>query len=195
GSPEDCVSLSAAIAAQLADLGIEFARWPEASTPQSGSTTDCFSLSAAARPHDADLQAVLAAHASSVARLGERYPIRSMDLVALRPDLPDLASLRQKFLREHVHDDCEMRFFAAGRGAFYLHLEDRVYAVLCCGGDFISIPAGVRHWFDMGSRPDFTTLRLFTSPDGSVRRFPGSDIPPRIPAFTAHTATRPLKTT
>jgi len=159
-------SAPAAIAALLAELDIEFERWP-----------------AATLPHDADLQAVLTAHAQSVARLGERHPIRSMDLVALRPDLPDLASLRQKFLREHVHDDCEMRFFAAGRGAFYLHLEDRVYAVLCCGGDFISIPAGVRHWFDMGSAPSFRCIRFFTTADGWVGQFTGDEIAARLPDF------------
>jgi 1,2-dihydroxy-3-keto-5-methylthiopentene dioxygenase len=164
----------ASIAALLADLGIEFARWP-----------------AATLPPDADLQAVRAAHAQSVARLGERCPIRSMDLVALRPDHPDRDALRQKFLREHTHDDHEMRFFAAGRGGFYLHVGTRVYAVLCSGGDFISIPAGVRHWFDMGSRPDFTSLRLFTAPDGWVGRFTGSDIAARIPDFDALTAAPP----
>jgi 1,2-dihydroxy-3-keto-5-methylthiopentene dioxygenase len=164
-------SAPASIAAQLAELGIEFARWP-----------------AAPLAHDADLRAVLAAHAQSVARLGERHPIRSTDLVALRPDHPDRAALRRKFLREHAHDDHEMRFFAAGRGGFYLHVETRVYAVLCSGGDFISIPAGVRHWFDMGSRPDFTSLRLFTAPDGWVGRFTGSDIAARIPDLDALTA-------
>ena len=178
---------SASIATQLAEVGIEFARWPEAGTPQAGSTKDRFSPSPGPPPRDADLQAVLAAHAPSVARLGERYPIRSMDLVALRPDHPDRAALRQKFLREHVHDDYEVRFFAAGRGAFYLHVDRCVYAVLCSGGDFISIPAGVRHWFDMGSRPDFTCLRVFTAPDGWVGRFTGSDIAARIPGFDALT--------
>ena len=161
---------SASIATQLAELGIEFAQWP-----------------APALPHDADLQAVLAAHAQQVAGLGERHPIRSMDLVAMRPDHPERIALRQKFLREHVHDDFELRFFAAGRGAFYLHRVNRVYAVLCSGGDFISIPAGVPHWFDMGSRPDFTSLRLFTAPDGWVGRFTGSDIAAGIPDFDALT--------
>ncbi|HZT55726.1 MAG TPA: cupin [Burkholderiaceae bacterium] len=168
------LSEPAPIAAQLADLGIEFARWP-----------------AAMLPHDADLQAVLAAHAQPVARLGERHPIRSMDLVSLRPDHPDRAALRQRFLREHVHDDHEVRFFAAGRGVFYMHMENRVFAALCGGGDFISIPAGVRHWFDMGSRPDFTCLRVFTAPDGWVGRFTGSDIAARIPDFDALTAESP----
>jgi len=55
--------------------------------------------------------------------------------------------------------------------------------VLCEPGDLISVPAHTTHWFDMGARPDFKCIRFFTTPDGWVGRFTGSDIATRFPDF------------
>jgi 1,2-dihydroxy-3-keto-5-methylthiopentene dioxygenase len=161
-----------AVARELGRIGVEFERWPLVE----------------GLPAAAELQAVLATHAAPLARLAKRYTFRSQDVVSMSPDHPDRAAVRQKFRREHTHADAEVRFFVAGRGVFYLHVGDRVLATLCGAGDFISVPVDMRHWFDMGSRPAFCSLRLFTAPDGWVGRFTGSDISERIPDFDALTA-------
>lgn len=157
----------AAIAARLAGKGVRFERW---STGQP--------LSA-----DAAQDEVLAAYSSSVQRLTAEYGFASVDVVSLRPDHPQRAELRRKFLAEHTHDDFEVRFFVDGRGLFYLHLGDEVWMVLCEKGDLISVPAHTTHWFDMGERPDFKCIRFFTVPDGWVGNFTGSDIADRFPSF------------
>ena len=61
----------------------------------------------------------------------------------------------------------------------------------CCasGGDLISVPAGTTHWFDMGSRPDFTCIRFFTTPEGWIGNFTGSDTATRFPDFDSFAAT------
>jgi 1,2-dihydroxy-3-keto-5-methylthiopentene dioxygenase len=53
--------------------------------------------------------------------------------------------------------------------------------VLCEAGDLISVPAGIRHWFDMGPSPRFTAIRLFTSPEGWVARYTGDPIAEAYP--------------
>ena len=53
--------------------------------------------------------------------------------------------------------------------------------MLCCAGDLISVPDGMRHWFDMGAAPRFTAIRLFLNPDGWIAQFTGSDIADRFP--------------
>jgi 1,2-dihydroxy-3-keto-5-methylthiopentene dioxygenase len=60
--------------------------------------------------------------------------------------------------------------------------------MLCTRGDLISVPAGMKHWFDMGPRPNFTAIRLFVNPDGWVARFTGSDIAERFPRHEPVTA-------
>jgi len=58
-----------------------------------------------------------------------------------------------------------------------------VFAVVCEAADLISVPAGTRHWFDMGPRPSFTALRLFVSPEGWVARFTGAPIAAAFPKY------------
>ena len=47
----------------------------------------------------------------------------------------------------------------------------------------ISVPANTRHWFDMGSNPNFKCIRLFTTADGWVGNFTGSEIAKTFPDF------------
>jgi len=93
------------------------------------------------------------------------------------------AGARARFLAEHTHDDDEDRFFARGAGVFYLHVRDRVHAVLCEAGDLLSVPANTTHWFDMGTRPDYVSIRFFHDDDGWVGDFTGSDIARSFPTF------------
>jgi len=134
---------------------------------------------------DASQEDVLAAYAPQVKRLNGRFDFESVDVVALYPDHPQAATMRGKFLDEHTHDDFEIRFFVEGSGVFYLHVGERVYAMLCTRGDLISVPAGTRHWFDMGAAPHFKCIRFFTTPEGWVGNFTGSDIARGFPDFDA----------
>lgn len=100
----------------------------------------------------------------------------SADVVKLTPDHPKAAELREKFLSEHTHSEPEIRFFVTGSGHFVLHENGHVYDTLCEQGDLIHVPAGIKHWFDAGVRPDFTALRVFTDMSGWVAHFTGDDI-------------------
>ena len=76
-----------------------------------------------------------------------------------------------------------MRFFVEGAGLFYLRLGADICMVLCQQGDLLSVPAGTRHWFDMGTAPRFCAIRLFGNPDGWVASFTGDDLAARFPTF------------
>ncbi|WP_218018076.1 cupin domain-containing protein [Sphingomonas azotifigens] len=152
------------IAEELAMRGVRFERWP--SRPIAA---------------DADQESVLAAFAPEVERLQGEKGYRSVDVIRMVPDHPEKDALRAKFLSEHRHAEDEVRFFVEGEGLFTLHLNDRVYAVLCQEGDLISVPAGTPHWFDMGPHPRFTAIRLFTNPDGWIAQFTGETIADRFP--------------
>ncbi len=155
------------IAAVLSSIGVGFERW-EADGPLAS---------------DASADDVLTAYAAPIARLSERFGFRSVDVVRMHPEHPGRAAAREKFLAEHTHDDFEVRFFVEGQGRFYLHVNEHVYIVTCFAGDLLSVPAGTRHWFDMGERPRFTAIRLFTTPDGWAANFTANDIATRFPTF------------
>jgi len=160
------------IAAQLAPLGVKFERWDAE-----------FQFVA-----DAEPQTVLDAYRGSIDKLKQQYGFQSVDVISLKADHPNKDQLRQKFLSEHTHSDFEVRFFVEGRGLFYLHVQDKVYAVLCEQGDLISVPADTTHWFDMGEAPDFKCIRLFTTEDGWVAEFTGNPISERFPTLDQYLA-------
>ena len=157
---------------QLNAIGVQFERW----------AANC-ELAA-----DADQDTVLAAYSDSINRLKQQYGFQSVDVISLNADHPDKVAIRQKFLAEHIHADFEVRFFVEGRGLFYLHVADKVYAVLCEQGDLISVPADTTHWFDMGENPRLKCIRLFITPDGWVADFTGSDIAKSFPTLDQYVA-------
>lgn len=162
GAPGDPVTIEDAqnISRALGAAGIEFERW---------ATNEPV-------PADADQAAVLAAYHDSVTRLMAQGGFATADVVSLRPDSDDIPALRQKFLSEHTHSEDEVRFFVDGAGLFYIHTAGKVYGLRCETGDLIRIPAGTKHWFDMGAKPDFKCIRLFTNPEGWVAQPTGSNI-------------------
>jgi 1,2-dihydroxy-3-keto-5-methylthiopentene dioxygenase len=134
-------------------------------------------------PRSADDQSVMEAYRMDIDRLKAECGYLSVDVVRCLPDNPNRQELRRKFLEEHTHDDDEVRFFVEGAGVFYLRAGGKVYMTLCERGDLISVPAGTRHWFDMGPAPYFTAIRLFITPQGWVAKFTGDPIARRFPSF------------
>lgn len=153
------------IASTLDGVGVRFQRW-EASAPITPGASQ---------------EEVIAAYQHEIRRLQDEEGYVTVDVVSLSADHPQKDELRAKFLDEHRHGEDEVRFFVAGRGLFTLHIEDHVYAVLCEKNDLISVPAGTRHWFDMGERPHFVAIRLFNNPEGWVAQFTGDAIAKRFP--------------
>ncbi len=123
-----------------------------------------------------DDDALLALMEDTLAGWREEAGFASQDIVSLRPDHPQREALRAKFLDEHIHAEDEVRWFVDGRGWFFLHLGTEVWRVQCEAGDRIDVPAGTKHWFDMGEAPTFRAVRLFTNPEGWVAQWTGSDV-------------------
>ena len=139
-------------------------------------------------PADADQDIVIAAYKNSIDKLNKQYGFKSVDVVSLRPDHPQKKEMRGKFLAEHIHHDFEIRFFVDGSGLFYLHVDGKIYMIVCEAGDLISVPANTTHWFDMGENPNFKCIRFFTTENGWVGDFTGNDIATRFPSFDEHRA-------
>ncbi len=155
------------IAKTLASYGVRFERWEARHSVVMADSAE----------------SVMAAYAADIDRLKAEGGYQAVDVVSLDPSHPQKDVLRKKFLDEHTHSEDEVRFFVAGSGLFSLHLRGQVLEVLCEKGDLISVPAGTRHWFDMGPQPLFVAIRLFTNPAGWVANFTGSDIAQHFPRY------------
>ena len=154
------------ITRELDAIGVGFEHWPAET----------------ALDHDADQAAVLAAYRQPLEQLERKHGYQSKDVVRLQPDHPDREALRAKFLAEHIHDDDEVRIFVEGGATFFLHAPGKIYELYTERGDLINVPAGAKHWFDTGVEPNFTAIRLFTSPNGWEARFTGDAVASRFTA-------------
>jgi 1,2-dihydroxy-3-keto-5-methylthiopentene dioxygenase len=155
------------IARELAVIDVKFERWQASRELKA----------------DDDQATIIDAYKEPINNLKQLYGFQSVDVINLSPDHPQKTEFRQKFLAEHIHDDFEVRFFIDGCGLFYLHVGTKVYAILCEKGDLISVPANTTHWFDMGAYPSFKCIRLFTTPEGWVAKFTGSEIAKTFPTL------------
>jgi 1,2-dihydroxy-3-keto-5-methylthiopentene dioxygenase len=130
---------------------------------------------------DATAEDVLAAYAPFITAEQAERGYRTADVLRLVRGTPNTGPMRTKFLSEHTHTEDEARLFTEGRGAFYLRVGGKVLVVVCERGDYLRVPAGTRHWFDMGPDPEFTVVRLFTDPAGWVATYTGDAIADRFP--------------
>ncbi|WP_010606858.1 1,2-dihydroxy-3-keto-5-methylthiopentene dioxygenase [Pseudoalteromonas maricaloris] len=153
------------IASLLAEQGVRFEQWQ--------ANTD---ITAEMSQDD-----IINAYLSDIERLKAQGGYQTVDVISLAKGNPSASELRQKFLFEHTHSEDEVRFFVKGQGLFCLHLNDKVYQVLCQQGDLISVPENTPHWFDMGIDPEFTAIRLFNNKEGWVAKSTDSDIAKQFP--------------
>jgi 1,2-dihydroxy-3-keto-5-methylthiopentene dioxygenase len=168
----------AAIARALSEVGVRFEQWKASRVLDEANGRSPASPEPGRNQDEAE---VLEAYRDDIERLKGEGGYKSVDVVRMRPDHPDRAAMRAKFLSEHTHSDDEVRFFVDGSGLFSLHIGAAVYLVTCERGDLISVPAGTRHWFDMGESPRFAAIRLFLDPSGWVAQFTGDSIADRFP--------------
>ncbi|AWV07591.1 1,2-dihydroxy-3-keto-5-methylthiopentene dioxygenase [Marilutibacter maris] len=166
-TPQLSIDDHAGMARELARIGVAFEQW-QATQP--------------VRPGDAP-ETIMDAYRADIDRLVAERGFRTVDVVSIAPDNHQREAMRAKFLDEHFHKEDEVRFFVAGSGLFTLHVDDKVYEVLCEAGDLIGVPDGTTHWFDMGPEPSFVAIRFFTEPDGWVGHFTGTDIAGRFPRY------------
>jgi 1,2-dihydroxy-3-keto-5-methylthiopentene dioxygenase len=94
------------------------------------------------------------------------------DVIALRPDTPNLEAICAKFVDEHFHDDDEVRFVLEGEGIFDIRSrDDRWMRVVVEPGDLIVVPKDRHHRFLLTDSKTIRCVRLFRDTNGWVPHY------------------------
>ena len=94
------------------------------------------------------------------------------DVIALRPDTPNLDTICAKFVDEHFHDDDEVRFVLEGEGIFDIRSrDDRWMRVVVEPGDLIVVPKDRHHRFLLTDTKTIRCVRLFRDTGGWVPHY------------------------
>lgn len=144
------------------ERGIIFEQW-EASMPLNDSDSQ---------------EIILKAYDHELGPYMKKHGYLSADVINVHKDTANIEVIRAKFLSEHTHSEDEVRFFVDGEGQFFFHLKDsnEVFKLLCEKGDFISVPKGVTHWFDLAPKYHVKAIRVFQTTDGWVANYTNSGI-------------------
>jgi 1,2-dihydroxy-3-keto-5-methylthiopentene dioxygenase len=151
----------------LREIGLDIERWiPK--NPLSEESTN---------------EEIIDAYSKQITFIKNSRSFKGVDVISMNRTTPkeQVQVLREKFLKEHTHSDDEVRYFIEGSGLFVVHHEDKVYSILCKAGDFISVPAMTKHWFDMGSEPNFRCIRFFSEESGWLAEYTGDDLAHSFP--------------
>lgn len=149
----------AEISSHLAGINVSYERWEPSH----------------ALADDAPPEEILAAYGVEVERLKSRGGYVTADVIDLGPDTPGLDQMLDRFNVEHWHDEDEVRLIVDGRGLFHFNSErGRVRALEVERGDFIRVPSGTWHWFDLCDERRIRAIRLFQDPSGWTPHYTGS---------------------
>lgn len=144
------------------ERGIIFEQW-EASIPLNDSDSQ---------------ETILKAYEHELKPYMDKHGYKSADVINVNKDTPNIEAIREKFLSEHTHSEDEVRFFVDGEGQFFFHLSQRqeVFKLLCEKGDFISVPKGYTHWFDLAPKYRVKAIRIFQTQEGWVANYTHSKV-------------------
>lgn len=145
----------------LNNHGVEFSRW-----------------SASKELHDESTQdEILAAYEHELKPFMDKKGFKSADVINVHPKTENIEAIRQKFLKEHTHSEDEVRFFVDGEGKFWFNFSDKdVVCLTCVRGDFLSVPSGYKHWFDLAPKYHVKAIRIFSTMEGWVANYTESGI-------------------
>lgn len=125
---------------------------------------------------DASDDEILGAYSQEIEDLKSRGGYVTADVINVEPQTPGLNAMLEKFKKEHWHDEDEVRFVIDGHGVFHIHPQNSpVVAIEVEPGDFIRVPRGTWHWFNLCSDKRIKCIRLFQDPGGWTPRYTNSE--------------------
>jgi 1,2-dihydroxy-3-keto-5-methylthiopentene dioxygenase len=152
------------IGAHLAAAGVTYGRWEV-----HGDLAD-----------DASPRDVLDAYGPQLKTVMAEGGYTTSDVIDLHPGVGGLQEMLARFNTEHWHDEDEVRFIVAGRGLFHINADAGVLSLEVEAGDFLRVPRGTLHWFDLCGDRRLRAIRLFQDKSGWTPHYTGSGVDGRF---------------
>jgi 1,2-dihydroxy-3-keto-5-methylthiopentene dioxygenase len=156
---------------KLSTLNIELSHWPIEKTSRVEQLLNQKIL------NDEEKEELLKALDSRFEEQKKAYGYQSRDLIVLHSDIEGLDTLLAKFDKTHTHDDDEVRYIVDGAGYFGFIYPDKSQVMLKVEAEeYIRVPANSEHWFVLDTDKRIKAVRYFTSQEGWVAKYTGTEI-------------------
>ncbi len=127
-------------------------------------------------PDGASPEEILSAYGPQLEAMKSEGGYTTSDVIDLHPDVVGLEEMLARFNSEHWHDEDEVRFIVEGRGLFHLNSPRGVLALEVEAGDFLRVPRGTLHWFDLCGDRRLRAIRLFQNKNGWTPQYTESGV-------------------
>ncbi len=135
----------------LGGIGIDYERWENVKNVSP----------------DASADEILEAYSKEIEEMKAKGGYVTADVIDIKPDIPNLETMLDRFRPEHQHDEDEVRFIVKGCGIFHIAPKDAdVVSIKMTAGDLIRVPKGTHHWFDLDETRTVRAIRLFQDTAG-----------------------------
>ncbi len=104
---------------------------------------------------------VIGSYIAPLDRLMASMPRVALDVASVPISHPRRDTIERELMIEHAHDAVESQLLVHGAGILFMRASGVVFALSCEPGDYVRIPAGLRHWFRMDPARSFRTIRFF----------------------------------
>ena len=104
---------------------------------------------------------VIGSYIEPLDRLMASMPKVALDVASVAVSHPRRDTIERELMIEHAHDAVESQLLVHGAGILFMRASNAVFALACEPGDYVRVPAGLRHWFHMDSARSFRTIRFF----------------------------------
>lgn len=135
----------------------------------------------------------LALYRHQLNQVKAQYELDKARLDSFSSDNKRLWSLRDQDLSEHTHARDEVRLFLSGEALLFVHLGERIIVLFCVEGDFVRIPAGCKHWLDMGPDARLDCIRWYQKESDLQNQYTGNFIAELTPRWEAIMASSNVK--
>ena len=163
------------ITRELSTLNIQLNYWSVGDDPE------IHRLLAEDSLNDQEKEQVLEALDGYFEELKQTAGYQSRDLIVLHPDVQNLDTLLSKFNSCHYHTDAEVRYIIGGEGVFgFVRPDGSQVELTVQAEEYINVPANTEHWFYLTPSRRVKAVRYFTSTEGWVPVYTGTEI--RFPA-------------
>jgi 1,2-dihydroxy-3-keto-5-methylthiopentene dioxygenase len=159
------------IVAELAPLNIELKHF---------ATVELLILSNLLEPEvltQLEKQQIVELHQDLFAYLQAQQGYLWCDVMNLHPGSPHIENVIATYSRYHNHTAAEALYVLAGEMIFgFVTPDGHQIQLLMQPQDYIHIPAGVEHWCSPTALLNFTGLRFFTTIEGWVPNYTGTQL-------------------
>lgn len=158
------------IARELAPLNVQLNRWPVGDNPEIHRLLAKDALS------DEEKEQVLQGLDSYFEELKASAGYQSRDLIVLHPEVPNLNALLSKFDPCHYHTDAEVRYIVAGEGIFgFVRPDGSQVELTVQAQEYINVPENTEHWFYLTPSQRIKAVRYFTTTEGWLPEYTGTE--------------------